>query len=332
MKKTYNVVAISQAIVDVFAKVTPDFFEKHSIEKGTTSHVDQITSQKFLNQLDIIMECAGSAPANTLSALASLGGKCAYISRICKDDLGQIFKRSLDEQGIYFSHSLCDKGMGTGRCISLVTDDGDRTMITYLGTAHEFTQADMDESLIRDTEYILFEAYQFASPTMLEITELALQKGKAAGAKIVLGAANPACLRANRKRILYFIEHYVDIFIGNEDEVRAVFAEDGKTTPTEENLLKHLELCLMTQGERGSTIFSRTEPTFSLPAPIVDVIVDTTGAGDHYLSGFLYGLSRGYSLQDCAKLATLTSGAMLSHFGARAQGTLHHLIDKISTA
>ncbi len=325
MKKKYDVVAISQAIVDLFAKVDMDFFEEHGIQKGTTTHVDKATSDGFLSQLEVLMKCAGSAPVNTLSAMSALGGKCALISRICKDDLGEIFKKSLDEQGIDFSHGLCDKGMGTGRCISLITEDNDRTMITYLGTAHEFSDADMDESLVLNAEYILFEAYQFESPNMLRVTEKALAKAKEGGAKIVLGAANPACLLKNRDLILRFIEKYVDIFIGNENEVRSVFCEGEHDMFSPEILLDHLQVCIVTRGAEGSLVFARGEDPLSFPAPDISNIVDTTGAGDHYLGGFLYALTRGYPLQKCVDLATKTSGAMLSELGARARTSLAYL-------
>lgn len=326
MHKNYDVVAISQAIVDLFAHVSDDFFKKHGLEKGTTIHIDKKSSDNFLNELNIKTYSAGSAPANTLSALSALGAKTGMISRICRDDLGKMFRDSLHEQGIYFSHGLCEQGLGTGRSLILISDDIDRTMLTYLGTANEFSKNDMDEDLIQDAKYILFEAYQFASPQMLVVTEAALQKAKASGAKIVLGAAHPACLIEHREKILEFIAKYIDIFAANEAEVKALFYCSEEVEPKETDLLEHLDICLMTQGARGSTIFSRSEGLVRAKRPQVEKIFDTTGAGDHYLAGFLYGLLQDFSMQDAANLAAQVSGSNLHGYGGRVKGSLQHLV------
>ncbi len=315
MIKIFDVVAIGQALVDITACVDASFIKKHRLVKGSTQHVTKDVSDYYLSLIHPVSYSPGGTAANSLSGIASLGGKTAYMSQVDNDRWGQLLCESFSKEGIHFKGISSRQGLGTGRCLALVTPDADRTMVTYLGTSYEFSEDNIDWALLGETKILLVEAYQCETVQMFEVTKRAVSFAAKKGATIVLSAAHGGCMEKHRKELMLFVKDTVDVFVGNETEVLAFMGEED----SEHALLKMRSLCqitVMTKGRAGSLIQEGTSQ-YSIPAPHVSNVVDTTGAGDHYLAGFLYALTQGLSLKECGTLASSMAGKVISHFGAR---------------
>jgi len=320
LNKSYDVVALSQALVDVTSYVPLEFIHQHNLEKGTTTHLTQAQSLHYVSLLPNRHYSAGSTAANTLCGMALLGSKVAYISRLAQDEFGVILKQSFEKDHIDYCGSFAEDPLGTGRCIVLITPDADRTMLTYLGAAHNFSCTDYDLKTLDKAKIVLVEAYQLETPGMFEATKEAVAYAKKAGAFIVLSAANPHCLKKHRDVILSFMLEYVDFFVGNTDEFKTLAVRENG-----EHVLqffsKYVSLAAMTRGKEGADIFWRGE-RFHVPPPTVSHVIDTCGAGDQFLAGFLYALSRGYNIEEAAHCASNMSGSVLGHTGARPQSPI----------
>ena len=315
MVKIFDTVAIGQAIVDVLAPVNFDFITDHGLTKGSTHHILQHQSDQFLKDIHPIVITPGGTASNSLSGIAHLGGNVGYISRMANDYLGKIILQHLKQDGITFSKKPSQHALGTGRCLSLITPDADRTMVTYLGISHTFSEDDLDYEFLKSTKSLLVEGYQCETPSMFQTTEIAVKCAKKEGALIAMSSAHTQCMERYRHQLLPFIKEFLDVFISNDEEIMALTGteslEDAK------KIAKTLcPITVMTCGPKGAYIVTPHDDFFVAP-PSVSKVIDTTGAGDQYLAGFLYALTQGKTLEECGAMASKCAGKIIQHVGAR---------------
>jgi len=316
----YDVVGIGNAIVDVLAKVGEGFLTERNLDKGAMTLVEAAPAGTIYADLLPEREVSGGSAANTVAAIASLGGTPAFIGKVHDDELGQEFQRSIGAAGVDFFTKPLLQGPSTGRSIVLVTPDAERSMFTYLGAAQKLSEEDIDENIIKSSRIIYLEGYAWDSDTaraaMLKACELAHKYNR----MIAFSLSDRCCIDRHREDFLRLINDHIDIVFGNEDEIKALYEEDDFYKCLD--LIKdQVEIAAITRNAKGSVIVNRRVKTF-VEAEKVENVVDTTGAGDLYAAGFLYGYTQGRSLGTCAMIGGIAAAEIISHYGARAEVSL----------
>lgn len=324
MSKKYHVVAIGNAIVDVLSFADDAFVNAQAMRKGTMCLIDEARAESLYGAMGSSTEVSGGSAANTLAGLAQLGGTTAFIGKVRDDELGKIFTHDLNAVGVEFKTPARSDGASTARCLIVVTPDGQRTMNTFLGAAGEIHEADVNETLIADAHVFYGEGYMWD----LDVTKKALKKAfKAArsnGAKVAFTLSDVFCVERSRQDYLSMLETDFDILFCNEAEARALYP--GMDFPAILDALQgKCEVIAVTLGDKGSMILTKGERTMVDAVPVSQV-VDTTGAGDLYAAGFLYGYTHGLPLKDCGRLGSACASDIITHLGARAQKPLKRLL------
>lgn len=320
----YDVLAIGNAIVDVLAKVGDGFLIERNLTKGGMTLVDAQNAGKIYEEIIPEREVSGGSSANTVAGIASLGGAAAFIGKVHDDELGQEFKRSIGSAGVDFFTKPLIQGPSTARSIVLVTPDAERSMFTYLGAARELSEADIDENIVKSAKILYIEGYlweeEIAKTAIIKACDLAKKYNR----KIAFSLSGKACVERNKKDFLDLIEKYVDILFGNEDEIKALFDEEN-FYKTLDVIKTKVEIAAITRGEKGSAVVNGRTITF-VEAEKVSDVVDSTGAGDLYAAGFLFGINEGRSLGTCAIIGSITAAEIISHYGARPEVSLRGLV------
>ncbi|MBN8544088.1 MAG: adenosine kinase [Alphaproteobacteria bacterium] len=324
MNKPYHVVAIGNAIVDVLSFADDAFVQKEGMNKGTMCLIDEARAEELYNKMGPSTEVSGGSAANTLAGLASLGAKTAFIGKVYKDELGKIFRHDLTSLGVDFSTPAADKGKATARCLICVTPDGQRTMNTFIGACNELYERDIDEALIAKAQIVYGEGYMWDQ----ECAKIALKKSfalaKQHGAKVAFTLSDVFCVERSRDEFLNMIENDFDILFCNEAEARALYP--GNDFPAILDALQgKCDIIAITMSDKGSLILTKDKRTMVDAVPVREV-VDTTGAGDLYAAGFLYGYVNGMDLRDCGRLGSACASDIITHLGARAQKSLKRLL------
>lgn len=322
--KPYHVVAIGNAIVDVLSFADDAFVQKEGMHKGTMCLIDEARAEELYNKMGPSTEVSGGSAANTLAGLASLGAKTAFIGKVYKDELGKIFRHDLTSLGVDFSTPAADMGKATARCLICVTPDGQRTMNTFIGACNELYETDIDETLIAKAQIVYGEGYMWDQ----ECAKIALKKSfafaKQHGAKVAFTLSDVFCVERSRDEFLNMIAEDFDILFCNEGEARALYP--GKDFPAILDALQgQCELIAITMSDKGSLILTKDKRTM-VDAIAVREVVDTTGAGDLYAAGFLYGYVNGMDLRECGRLGSACASDIITHLGARAQKPLKRLL------
>jgi sugar/nucleoside kinase (ribokinase family) len=320
----YDVVGIGNAIVDVLSHADDAFIAELGLIKGTMRLIDGETAHRLYEAMGPAVEVSGGSAANTIAALASLGGSGAFIGKVKADQLGEIFRHDIVSLGIAFPTEPAADGPATGRCLILVTPDAQRTMQTYLGACGELTVDDIDAETIAASRITYLEGYLWDRPNARDAFIKAANIAHAAGHKVALSLSDPLCADRHRYDFLELINHHVDILFANEDEIVSLYEEhsfDGAL----QRVRHHCEVAALTRSEKGSVIIAGDEVHVVDAEPVAHV-VDSTGAGDAYAAGFLYGLTRGLSLATCARIGGIVAAEILSHFGARPETPLAPLV------
>ena len=323
-EKTYDVVAIGNAIVDVMSFAEDDIIVREQMRKGSMMLIDQARADALYAQMGSGVEVSGGSAANTLAGMASLGGKTAFIGKVASDELGRIFRHDLRAVGVTFDSAPSVLGAGTGRCLILVTPDGQRTMNTYLGAAGTLDDYDMDNELIGSAQILYTEGYMWNDPSTKKAIRKSFEIARAAGTKIAFSLSDAFCVEGHRAEFLDMIEKDFDILFCNEAEACALYPE----LSFEEILIKlrgQCEIVAVTCSDKGSRVLTK-EADMLVDAVRVTSVVDTTGAGDLYAAGFLYGLTHGLSLLESGKLGSACASDIITHLGARAQRPLKRLL------
>ena len=322
--KTYDVVAIGNAIVDVLAFCDDRFIEAQAMRKGTMQLINAERAEQLYESMGQATEVSGGSAANTLAGMADLGAKTAFIGKVNADELGRIFRHDMNSIGVEFTTPDATNGIVTARCLIVVTPDGQRTMNTFLGAAGEIHTNDVDTSLIGNAQIFYGEGYMWD----LEVTKAALRHAfataRAAGTKIAFTLSDVFCVERSREDYLAMIKDDFDILFCNHDEAKALYP--GKSFEEVLDLLQgQCEVIAITCGSKGSIILTK-EARIQVDAIWVHEVVDTTGAGDLYAAGFLYGFTKGLPLAECGRLGSACASDIITHLGARAQKPLKRLL------
>ncbi|PCK00390.1 MAG: adenosine kinase [Zetaproteobacteria bacterium] len=323
----YGVVALGNALVDVLSQVSDDFIttqkEEHGMEKGAMTLVEENRAVDLYAQMPQGVETSGGSAANTMAGFASFGGKGAFIGKVADDDLGKVYKNDMQSLGVTFDTTPLILGASTGRCMILVTPDADRTMNTFLGASIELSPIDVDRDVISSAKVTYLEGYLFDRAQAKEAFITAAEYAHEAGHRIALTLSDPFCVDRHRDDFLQLVEKHVDILFANEDEIKSLFMQDNFDDAISA-ISKHVEIAVITRSAKGAIIISKGQQ-IKIDAVPVENVVDTTGAGDQFAAGFLYGFTQGKSLEESGKLAAIAAAEVISHIGARPAVNLAEL-------
>jgi sugar/nucleoside kinase (ribokinase family) len=317
MPKSYDIAGIGNAIVDVIAAVDDVFLPEHTIAKGVMTLIDEFRAEQLYAVLPQPQEIAGGSAANTLAGIASLGGAGVFVGKVKDDRLGQSFAASLNDIGIHYSTRFAKNGPATACCLIAVTPDGQRSMSTYLGASRELAPADIEDDTISAASVLYIEGYQWDAPEAKSAITRAIAAAKKAGRKVALSLSDPFCVGRNREEFLHLFRTHADLLFANEDEAKALFEVEEFDAVLQ--AVRHWKgIAALTRSAKGCVVSHGSEVHVIDAAPVARV-VDTTGAGDQFAAGFLYGLTHGKHLAECGKLGALAAAEVISHYGARPE-------------
>lgn len=332
MNKPLDVLCIGNAITDVLSFVEDDFLEEHTLSKGIMSWVDEDRSQFLYDALkkryrNTFHQCAGGSAANSMAAFASLGGRGEFVGLIKDDALGKIFSDSMKNAGVIFDPIYRPQSSGSGICLSLVTPDAERTMQTFLGASIEFDDSYVTPEKISRARYSFIEGYLCEPACVSKAATKMAKISKEVGTQVILAASDAMCISRNPVYFDTLMPGSVDIFIANEDEIKSLTGQSDIKNAVEA-ARKVAPIIFITQGNQGSMILSGNQ-TITIKAAQVPKVIDTTGAGDAYAAGVLYGLSQDLTLQQTGQLATLIASEVITHLGARYEHPLKPLLSQL---
>lgn len=318
----FQVLCIGNAIVDIVARVEEEFLDEHERIKGSMMLVDAETSARIYDSMPPAVERSGGSAGNTAAGIASLGGKAAYMGKVHADQLGTVFRHDIRAIGVHYETAANTEGAPTATSMILVTPDAQRTMSTYLGACGELALSDIDESIVARADVTYIEGYMWDRDNQKEAVLKAMDVAHANGKLVSLSLSDSFCVDRFRAEFVDLVEGRVDILFANESEIMSLYETDTFEEAVE-RLRPHVKLAALTRSEKGSVVIGRDDEV-SVPSHPASVI-DTTGAGDLYAAGFLYGYTSGKSLEDCARLGSLAAAEVISHLGARPEVNLRKL-------
>ncbi len=319
-----DVVGIGNAIVDVIAHADDAFLAQEALVKGTMTLIDAERAEALYAMMGPAIEVSGGSVGNTMAGLASLGGRGAYIGKVRDDFLGEVYRHDITAIGVRFETPAATTGPGTARCLILVTPDGQRTMNTYLGACADLGPADIDPDVIAAAQITYLEGYLFDPPLAQEAFRKAAAIAHAAGRKVALSLSDPFCVGRHRAAFRDLVEREIDILFANEAEICSLY-ETADFAAAAAAVRGHVAIAALTRSAAGSVILADGAEHRIAAAPPARV-VDTTGAGDLYAGGFLFGLIRDRPLPTCGEIGSLCAAEIISHVGARPETALSRLI------
>lgn len=330
MSAKLGVVAVGNALVDVLSQATDDFLatqkKKHGMEKGAMTLIDEPRAVELYSEMGPGIETSGGSAANTMAGFASFGGKGGFIGKVANDKLGQTFQHDIRAQGVTFTTTPLAIGAPTGRCLILVTPDAQRTMNTFLGASVEFTEEDIDEDLIASAQVTYLEGYLFDREQAKRAFVRAADAAHDAGRRVALTLSDAFCVDRHRADFRKLVENHVDILFANESEIISLY--QTKTFEEAAAAVKgKCEIAVITRSEKGALVLTKDQE-IAVPAAPVAKVVDTTGAGDQFAAGFLYGFTEKMPLEKCARLGAAAAAEVISHIGPRPQQAYSELLKK----
>ncbi len=309
------VVGLGNALVDVVASVDAGAVARHDLTPGGMHLVDRDAAEALYAEVGPGLTQSGGSVANSIAHMRGGGLPCTFIGKIAEDELGHAFRSDLAELGVEFPVSGLAGGDGTGRCVVLVTPDGERTMSTYLGAAQALTPADVEKAMPKKAALLLVEGYLWDSPEGEAVIRVAAERAREAGAQIALTPSDAGCVERNMDAMLAFIRDHCDILVGNHHEVGALSGTDSP----EEALVwarRHAAVTAVTMSEKGALLADDSR-AYRIEALPVSQVVDTTGAGDAFAAGFLHGVLEGLALSDAGRRGAELAARVITHPGAR---------------
>jgi adenosine kinase len=320
----YDVLGIGNAIVDVIARADEDFLLKQGMRKGTMTLINEARAEAIYDAMGPAVEMSGGSAANTIVGLASFGARAAFVGKVKDDGLGRVFSHDIRAAGVTFDPAPAPDGAATGRCYVLVTPDGERTMNTYLGAAQNLHAADIDVEMIAASAVIYLEGYLWDPKHAKEAFLKAAKIAHEAGRKVALTLSDAFCVDRWRDEFLRLMRsRTVDLIFANEAELHSLYQTADFNTAIAA-LRADSAVAVVTRSEKGCLIVSR-DGTEAVPAFPVERIVDTTGAGDLFAAGFLFGLAQGADDRICGRLGALAAAEIIQHIGARPETSLKQL-------
>lgn len=314
---TYDVTGIGNAIVDVLAHCDEQFLIDNNIEKGAMTLIDTQRASELYASMKNAVEVSGGSCANTMAGLASFGGKGAYIGVVGMDSLGDIFAHDIGTLGLTYNTSRYFGPLETARCYIFITPDGERSMNTYLGACTELTIEHVDRILIQNSAVTHMEGYLFDKDPAKEAYFMAAKYARESDREVSLALSDSFCVERHKEDFQQLVKGNIDILFGNERELMALF----EVETADEAMKIAAETCkavISTRGADGVVIAAQGQETF-VPAPKIDKVVDSTGAGDQLGAGFLYGYTRGMDIEKCGQLGVKAAAEVISHIGPRPQ-------------
>ncbi|HUP38109.1 MAG TPA: adenosine kinase [Candidatus Limnocylindria bacterium] len=322
-----DVVGIGNAMVDVLSHAEDGFLARQGLVKGTMHLVDEPRAREIYDAMGPGVEMSGGSAANTVVGVASFGGRAHYVGKVRDDQLGEVFGHDLRATGVGYDTPRAIEGPPTGRCLILVTPDAQRTMSTFLGASVRLGPGDIDRGLITRSKILYLEGYLFDPPEAQEAFRTAAAIAHAAGRKVSLTLSDPFCVGRHRAAFLDLVERHVDILFANEAEICALYEVSDFDTALA-RVRGHCQVAALTRSAKGSVIVADGR-LHTVSAHLGDAVVDTTGAGDLYAAGVLYGLSQGLDLPTCGRLGSLAAAEVITHVGARPMVPLAQLAGPI---
>jgi sugar/nucleoside kinase (ribokinase family) len=288
--------------------------------------IDENTAETIYKEMGSAVQMSGGSAGNTIAGIGSFGGRAGYIGKVKDDTLGNAFRHDIRAQGVVFDTPAAKDGPATARCLILVTPDAERTMNTFLGACVNLTPDDIDESVVAASGITYLEGYLFDPPQAKEAFRKAAKIARGAGKKVALSLSDSFCVNRHRDEFKALINDHIDILFANEEELLALY-ETKSFDDAVKAVSAMTEVAAITRGSRGSVLIKGGERVEVAAAP-VQRVVDTTGAGDLYAAGVLYGLSQNQPLAECGRLGSIAAGEIISHFGGRPETPLKTLAGK----
>lgn len=324
----YDVLAIGNAIVDIIAKCDDAFLVEQDIAKGGMTLIDMARAEQLYSDMGPAIETSGGSAGNTAAGIASFGGKVAYIGKVADDHLGKVFTHDIKAIGVDYTTPPLNHGEMTARSMILVTPDGERSMNTYLGACGKLSANDIDADLVAQSKITYFEGYlwdpQEAKDAIREAARIAHENDRL----VAMTLSDAFCVDRYRDEFLELMRSgTVDICFANDSELKSLYQTSDLNSGIDA-IRQDCNLSIITMGADGSMVVTR-EKTGTVDAQPIDELVDTTGAGDLYAAGFLFGLTDGRELGECAVLGSIAASEVIQHIGPRPQTSLKDLATQL---
>ncbi|WP_395448794.1 adenosine kinase [Aminobacter sp. UC22_36] len=317
----YDVLCIGNAIVDIIAQCDEAFLTDNGIIKGAMNLIDAERAELLYQRMGPAIEASGGSAGNTAAGIASFGGRAAYFGKVAKDSLGEIFSHDIHAQGVAFDTKPLDGTPPTARSMIFVTPDGERSMNTYLGACVELGPDDVEADKASGAKVTYFEGYLWDPPLAKEAIRMTAAHAHAAGREVSMTLSDSFCVDRYRGEFLELMRSgTVDIVFANSHEIKSLY-ETSSFDEALAHIRKDCKIAAVTRSEKGSVIV-RGDETVVIKATEIRELVDTTGAGDLYAAGFLYGYTQGRSLKDCGDLGSLAAGLVIQQIGPRPRQNL----------
>jgi sugar/nucleoside kinase (ribokinase family) len=325
----YDLVAIGNALTDILAHAAEEFIVTESLrgmQKGAMTLIDADRAAELYAQLKQPVVSSGGSAGNTIAGFTSFGGRGAYIGKVADDEFGRAFRADLEKLGVTYNTAPLAGGAPTGQCMILVTPDAQRTMNTFLGAGLALNKDDVDPELVRNAQVTYLEGFLFDPEQAKEAFRHAAQIAHDAGRKVALSLSDPFCVGRYRAEFAQLVDGHVDIVFANEEELISLYETEDLDEAISQ-IRGKCELAIVTRGASGSLVVAGDDLVHCHPIR-PDRVVDTTGAGDQYAAGFLYGYTRGMDLARCAHLGTLAATEVITHMGPRPEMRYSELLKK----
>jgi sugar/nucleoside kinase (ribokinase family) len=320
----YDVLGIGNAIFDVLVKTDESFLSRHAMTKGSMALIDEARAAAIYQDMGPATEMSGGSAANTIVGVANLGARAAYVGKVKDDQIGRMYAHDIRAAGVAFDTRPAADGPATGCSYILVTGDGERTMNTYLGAAQDLTAADIDADEIAAAKITYLEGYLWDPKNAKEAFVKAAGIAHAASREVALTLSDSFCVDRYRDEFLDLMKkRTVDLVFANEAELHSLYQTSDFDTALKQ-LRTDAKLAVVTRSEKGCVVASQQGVT-AVPAYPVETIVDTTGAGDLFAAGFLFGLVRGAGYENAGRLGALAAAEVIQHIGARPLASLKDL-------
>lgn len=319
-----DVVGIGNAIVDVIAKADDRFLKDHGLAKAAMTLIDAERAESLYSVMSAGIEASGGSAANSMAGLASLGGRAGFIGKVRDDQLGAIFAHDIRATGVRFQTPAATSGLPTARCLIFVTADAQRTMQTFLGASTDLGPADVDEALIASASVTYLEGYLWDKPQAKEAFLRAAAAAHKAGRKVSLTLSDAFCVDRHRADFKRLVKDHVDVLFANEAEILSLY-ETASFEDAVSQVRGDCDIAALTRSEKGAVIVAG-DKTHAVSAEPIAKLVDTTGAGDLYAAGFLYGYTRGLPLPVCGRIGAIAAAEIIGHYGARPEVKLADLV------
>ena len=329
MSNSYDVIGIGNAIVDVISQEAEEFIGANELVKGAMTLIDADRAVELYARMNPAIETSGGSAANTMAGLASFGGRSAYIGKVRDDQLGEVFAHDIRAVGVDYDVKPGADGPPTARCLIVVTPDAARTMNTFLGISSLLHPDDIDHDLVGSGDVLYCEGYIWDIDITKQAIRSAVNTAASAGRKVSFTLSDSFCVERHHQEWLELVDGPIDILFGNTDELGALYETDDLDAAVAA-VQGRVDIAAITRGADGSLIITPDE-VIEIAAEPVENVVDTTGAGDLYAAGFLYGYTNGHDLATSGMLGSLAAAEIISHVGARPAVSLADLAaDRLS--